>query len=278
MVPGQAPQTCETTADITAQVGWNAIRAQLTEPIGTWSGRRELHLAGTATQLQPGDAVLFVGAENGLNIERARWEVRWLDSVDADAASNTTRVTWPDALGQLWVQSDLAYGVRVYALRQRAAQFGNNAPQPQLIFTAKNPDSNNLTNGATGSLMQWANFGILPPIVDLDAVYPKVAQGGWIVMISAAAIRLYGIATATQISRAEFGLSAKITRVTVDITDDLSDFGDLRATAVLAQSEELTPIARPLTYPVYGSTIPLNQVEVGLVPGQLLRRSASTGS
>jgi hypothetical protein len=123
--------------------------------------------------------------------------------------------------------------------------------------------------------MQWAKFGIVPPTVDLDAFYPKVAKGGWIVMISAGTIRLYGIATATQISRAEFGLSAKITRVTVDITDDLSYFGDLRATAVLDQSEELMAVARPLTYPVYGNTIPLDQVEVGLVPGQLLAASGA---
>jgi hypothetical protein len=275
--PGQAPQTFETTADITAQVGWNAIRAQRTEPVGagTWYGRRELHLAGTATQLQAGDALLFVGAENGLNLPRARWEVRWLDSVDADAASNTTRVTWPDALDQLWVLSNLAYGVRVYAVRQRAAQFGNNAPAPQLIFTKQNPDTNGLTNGGTGDGMQWANFGIAPPTIDLDAVYPKVTQGGWIVMIAAGTIRLYGIAAATQVSRADFGLSAKITRVTVDIADDLSDFGDLRATAVLAQSEELTPVARPLTYPVYGNTIPLDLIEAGLVPGQLLAASGA---
>src|SRR5215510_7343396 len=118
--------------------------------------------------------------------------------------------------------------------------------------------------------MQWANFAIPAATaqIDLDAVYPKIVAGGWVVLVGSKQ-RLYRVSTATQLARADYGLSAKVTRIETDRADDLSTF-DLRGTTVLAQSEELTPVGRPLAYPLLGGTIPLDRIDGALAPAQLL--------
>ena len=53
---GQTPQTFQTSADILAKADWNALPVQTGFP---WEPQRRdtsVYLAGTATQLQPGDA------------------------------------------------------------------------------------------------------------------------------------------------------------------------------------------------------------------------------
>jgi hypothetical protein len=263
--PGQNAQNFETVADIAARVEWNAIPAQQSEPVRIWARRKELHLAGTGTQLQAGDAILFVGAENDQSLQSNRFEVRWLDRVDVDATRNTTRIAWLPALADWW-SNDITHGVRVHALRQRAALFGNNAPDPRLIFNTNNPDSNGLTK--TNGTMQWANFTISTPLVDLDATYPKIVAGSWMVLIGGGR-ELYRVTAVSQHSRADFGLSAKITSVQLDHDDKLTTF-DLRETLVLAQSEELTPAGHQLSYPLYGGVIALDRIEAALLPGQVI--------
>src|SRR5260370_1259301 len=169
--PGQDPQSFETTVAITARVEWNAIPAQQSEAVTIWTGRTELYLAGGNTQLQPGDAILIVGAENDPGLTSARWNVRWIGSVDVDLARNLTHITWPAPLSATW-SADASYGLRVYALRQRAALFGHNAPKPHLIFNSNNPHSNQLT--IAGRSLTYPMFGTS---VILDRLEPGLAPG-----------------------------------------------------------------------------------------------------
>jgi len=268
--PGQTPQTFETTAAITARVEWNAIPVQRSEPVRNWAGRVDLHLAGTATQLQPGDAVLFIGAEN--DPKSGRWELRRIDKVETDAVHNLTRIVWTEPLAASW-SSKPGLGVQVYALRQRASLFGSTAPQPLLIFNSKNPDSNGLTDGTPVGTpgANWKNFAIAANTkqVDLDAVYPKIAAGGWIVVAEGSTQRLYRVVKASQLARADFAMSAKVTRIETDRSDDLSTFHPREAT-VFAQSEELVPFGRPLPTPLMGGTVALDRVDGALAPAQLV--------
>jgi Baseplate J-like protein len=268
--PGQTPQTFETTAVITARVEWNAIPVQRSEPVRDWAGRVELHLAGTGTQLQPGDAVLFVGAED--DPQSGRWEVRRVGQVEADAVRNLTRIGWPEPLSVNW-SGNPNFGVRVYALRQRASLFGSTAPQPQLIFNSNNPDSNGLTDGTpTGTPgANWKNFTIPSGTaqIDLDAVYPKIAAGGWVMLTDGTQQHLYRVVTASQLARADYAMSAKVTRIKTDRSDDLTTF-DLRITTVLVQSEELIPAGRPLPTPLMGGTVALDRADAALAPAQLI--------
>lgn len=82
--PNEAPQTFETVEAVTARVEWNAIPAQISEAQKLPDGTRELFLAGTDTQLQPGDMLLLVGNERQTDIPSKRWAVRPLLTVETN--------------------------------------------------------------------------------------------------------------------------------------------------------------------------------------------------
>src|SRR5262249_55250253 len=158
-----------------------------------------------------------------------------------------------------------------------------NAPDPNLIWTDKNQG---LFDGSPPAA-QWKSFQIdaASAQVDLDAVYQKIVTGSWLVLVGEVfdfviggsisttgggvgstttwarrLIDLYQVSDVTQLSRAAFGVSGKLTRVVTDHGDDLDQF-DLRDTFVLAQSEELAVAERPMTHPVFGSTITFGRRE-----------------
>lgn len=269
--PDEAPQTFETVAEAEARPAWNAIPAQTTEPWLPAIGERELWLAGTATQLQPGDVILLVGAERAGDVNSGLWEGRVLRTVEPDPDHGRTRVTWAEAL-----DSPPAQDVRVHAMRQRAALFGHNAPDPRLMST-RGTELGDMTE-VVATVRVWKDFAV-GTVIDLDAAYPKVVPGGWVILVSNVSVAdsdplagwalLYRASMVSHPSRTGFGLSAKITRVHPDTTAWLSSFG-LRTASVLAQSEELATAPRPLLSPVFGADLPLARRVDGLRPGQAL--------
>jgi len=108
------PQSFETGGDLLARPEWNALppRRLQPQPFGkpaSGDGSTGLFLAGLATQLRPGDALLFVAADGTAG------DLRVLSDVAADSATAVTRVAWHDSL------TVAAYPPpRVYAMRQRA--------------------------------------------------------------------------------------------------------------------------------------------------------------
>lgn len=272
----QSPQTFETTADITARVEWNAIPAQTGETIAIAAGLTELYVVGTGNNLQPGDAILIVGRERLLQPGSERWDVRWLDSVETDTTRNITRLAWSTGLGDVW-SNPAALGIHVYVFRQRAALFGNSAPDPNLVWNSNNQS---LFDGTVPNA-QWKNFVVdaSGTRLDLDASYPKVVRSSWIALAGGdygepptGYVELYRVQAVSQLPRTDFGLSAKVTRIRTDGTEHLSWF-HLRTTHVLVQSEELQRAQRPLLYPVFGSTLTLGRRDANLQPGQALALS-----
>ena len=271
--PDQKPQSFETTAEITARVEWNALAVQASAPLAITPGLSELCLQGTATQLQPGDALLLVGGEreDGTDPTSSRWEVCWVTRVSADTKAGITRVRLDHALGSVWSTSS-QHGVHVHALRQRAALFGQTAVDPGMLL---NPP---VALGAP----DWTNKSInsTKKRIDLDGTYPKIVAGGWVVLIGrdpdaaqalSGEIVLFRIQKVVQGGRVVYGMSGKCTQVLADIPDgfDESPF-PLRTTFILAQSEELRFASRPLGYPLYGAALALDGVAHDLVPDQVL--------
>jgi Baseplate J-like protein len=80
---------------------------------------------------------------------------------------------------------------------------------------------------------------------------------------------LYRVQMASQVSRADFGLSARITRLAPEDPTNVELF-PLSTTIAHLQSDELTPCPRPLYYPVYGTTLTLGSSQAGLTPGRPL--------
>ena len=238
-VPGadEKPQTFETIEEIEARVEWNTLKPRLTTPTVIGAGLKEAYLKGTATNLTTGDALLFVGNERLNDHHSNRWNFVIILTVTADAKNDRTYVTWEKGLVQPPIQN-----VKVYAFRQLAARFGHNAPDPNLV-----------TGPGGGAVGTWAGFDNYGSPMDLDSAYPKIVAQSWTMFVNTDGdVQLYRIKAIAFHSRADFALSGKVTRITLDITDHLNLFGR-RETVIYAQSERLEMTSGPLVTPAAGS-------------------------
>ena len=127
--PGELPQIFETVERLEARAEWNALRPAQSLAWTPHHGDRDLFLAGTATGLRPGDALLIVGDERKANPGSERWDLRLVAAVEPDADLDVTRVSWEKGLGEVQpFVPPAAQNPEVYALRLRASLFGHNAP------------------------------------------------------------------------------------------------------------------------------------------------------
>ena len=284
---GQMPQYFQTSAAILAKPDWNALPVQTGVPWRPRGGQTSVYLAGISTQLNPGDAFLIVGQERLDNAFSLQWDVRIVNTVQPDTVNQRTLVTWLEPLGHGFTkpaQKDPVF----YALRQKAALFGYNAINPNMLsydalynYGFKYPPNSDWTFGEDS-----VNGGTLysEGLIDLDAVYTKVVPGGWVALIAqdgftartpSGNVRLFEIQSVVSTTRSDYGMSAKISRVQVaastseewaEVWGELKYFyGLTRATTALAQSEELPAADQPLDHPLYGTLLDLEEVRQDLV-------------
>jgi hypothetical protein len=267
---GQQPQTFETLAPIQAKADWHAQPVQTGGPWSPAAGDTSVYLAGTSTQLQPGDIILIVGDERGGSTSSKNWDVRLVTTVTSDAINQRTYVEWSEGLGS-GGNSPAAKHPKFHAFRQRAALFGYNAADPNLLSSAGN-NLKTLVNMPAGEKWTWI---LDPPSgnIDLDSAYPKIVTGSWLVMIKpdkqtsrspAGYIGLYLVTSVSPVARSGFGMSAKITRVVPDADIGPTEY-PLGTTIVLAQSDELDVAEQPLPYPLYGTYLDLENPRPDLV-------------
>ena len=164
--PDEKPQAFETVEALEARWPWNAMRAMADEERVPGFGARETWLAGTGTQLKPGDVLVFVGAEFDANPASNRWDRRVLTAVEADDAHQRTRVAWQEPLGSVTPLVRPAEAPVVLALRERAAVFGHNAPD----WSSMSAEFKAAYLGLSGPrqlkpehLAEWPNFDIYAP-------------------------------------------------------------------------------------------------------------------
>jgi predicted phage baseplate assembly protein len=284
--PGEVPVTFETTEAVDARPEWNAMPAATSVPQQVGVGSTGVHLAGVATNLRVGDWLLVVGRDD--SVTAGTWALRSVRTVTALPALGSTAVTWE---GPLAAPLPDPADVRVYALRQRAAVFGATAPdwrtlpdevrdrfrtrpggpvlQRQRATKAVVADKELAAAAVVEGPDDWPGFTVVPSgapanTVDLDAAYPRVAAGGWLVLqkpavgSQAAVTGLYRITAAREGSRADFAVSSRTTRVTLSGPDVAGAFGAaVRTTVVLADSERLQLASTPRTDPVHGREIDL---------------------
>ena len=273
---GQKPQTFETAANIAAKPDWNKMPVQTGVP---WipPGTGGIYLAGTATQLQLGDSLLILGVarelwDPGSPAPSEQWDVVVVNSVQVDQVRKLTYVTWDKRLSHGFGDGTSGdpsswTSARVFALRQKAALFGHNAPNPNLFVNAQHTDQTSLPNLISTSPppWQWVNYYIggnntsIPPSsqIDLDAPYPRIVVGSWFALTLLGIAQLYKVVSASAVSLSYYALSGKVTELAADFVDpDISAFA-LPQTEVWAQSEELAVSEQPLAYPLYGTFLEL---------------------
>ncbi len=296
--PGEKPQTfelVETLAD--ARAAWNAITPWLGESYLPAAGDQEAYLAGVATNLKAGDALLFVGAEYFADDKSDNWDFHLLTAVEPDPARNHTRVAWARALGAADLSSSPPAQPHVYALRKRSAVFGNNAP----IWRSMDPEFRAgyvARFGGHANGREWPHFKISRQAphadggsVDLDQVQSEiaadvssdVARRSFAVLArgrfnrpsgpypSGTRLELYRVTGTTEISRAEFALSAKVTRLELSGENlESSFYRRVRQTSVYAKSELMPLSERPVTTAVSGDRIPVAIAGADLLPDRRL--------
>lgn len=248
---GERPQVFETAEALHARAEWNAMRPRATRPQDLGAGTRVGYFRGLATQLQPADVVLLVGAEREAHHGSERWDLRVVETVTPVPARNHTVVTWRPGLGERPVAP--AAEPRAYVFRLRAGLFGHNAAE----WDALPPEIRSLYASREGSA-EWPGFAIQtdPPRIDLDGSHPQILRDSWVALAKPSYVELYRAAATSVVSRTGFGLVSRVTRIVPDSREHLSWFG-LRETVALAWSVEL-----PLAEEPDGSALAGDRIEL----------------
>ena len=272
----QTPQYFETSADILAKADWNALPITSGIP---WipPGANGLYLAGTATQLNPGDSLLILGIDReestSTSTPNEQWDVVTLNQVIVDKQNNLTWVGWDTRLTHRTGRHVTATWTtaKVFAFRQKAALFGSTAPDPNLFVDAKvhTATSLPLLIQTTPFPWTWKKYALASSTqIDLDNTYSKVVVNTWFALVVSGSAQLYKVILATPVARSGFGISAKIARLAADYIDPKINKFPLQTTSVLAQSEELTVARQPLDYALYGAVLDIDCLRRDLVGAQ----------
>jgi uncharacterized phage protein gp47/JayE len=283
-LPGsdEVPQTFETVEEIEARPEWNAILPWLSEKRSPGFGATDVWLQGVRNNLKAGDALVFVGEEFLAHpTTNNNWDFRQIDSVELDSANNRTHVMWKRGLGSVTPHAKPPVAPQVYVLRKRAAVFGNNAPH----WLSMNTEFKINYPIDKAREDEWPSFTISTASghVDLDVVLPEVTPGGFVVLAkggfdrfgkslpSSIYVELYKVTSTTEVSRAEFAISGKITRLGLEGQNlDKQFFGFPRETSVYAQSERLALAQYPVAETIKGDALPLAVSPDGLLPERRL--------
>ncbi|MBX3635891.1 MAG: putative baseplate assembly protein, partial [Rubrivivax sp.] len=272
-----------------ARPQWNAARPWLADSVLPGRGATFTWLAGVRTGLKPGDAVLLVDDDFTANPEAGgdRWDLRLLTRVDADAEADRTRVEWSRGLGSARPFKNPAAEPRLYALRRRASAFGHNAPMWQsmpAVFKEQYPGGGSAT---IGFAPDWPAFNVSAKSpgasvawLDLDSVVSEAAAGSLAVVAkgefnrssgpaAGSYVELYKVRGNSEVSRAQFALSGKVTRLELAGENFAAQFFDRpRELTVFLLSERLDFAAHPVITPVSGEWLPLDLPADGLHAGR----------
>lgn len=156
----------------------------------------------------------------------------------------------------------------LFAFRQKAGLFGHNAPK-YLSLPAEQRASGGAYPADWDSTPRTIADESQAREIDLDRVYEGIAIGGYVILEDQDSQRVYRVEDVAEISRSDFSLSAKVTRLRLDSSDGFADF-TLRGTTVHLASEPLALADLPIPEPVEGDSITLDGPYFDLSIGQTM--------
>jgi predicted phage baseplate assembly protein len=198
------------------------------------------------------------------------------------------------ALGMVynWSTLDLFYAANispppprttegVFALRQRAAIFGHNAPRwgtlPQIVIGEDHQIIGSKMNDEQRNNAQyptdWDNNGVtlISPantkVIDLDNVYPNIVENSWIILESPdVAAQAFKVISNQELTRSDYTLSVKVSRLS--LAKDVPAGFKMRNTTVLAVSDPLKLAKVPIGGEIQGNELILDKYYPGLEKDQ----------
>lgn len=226
-VPGkdELPQVFETDAPLRASKAWNRLQPVRVRPNPAISqATAAITLEGAAPRARPGDLVLvFAGSSQWLSARIVKVERPVPDSPDTPATTVLTLAS--QAL--VPCASDFAteaFRNQVILLGDRASAFGSTAADLSLFSTAQLKDIGQMGANETNRPADWKGLVMTAPgsnaanTLDLEAVHDQ-AMAGRAVLFAAFDDRppaqMGRITTVSEGARNGFGLSAKVSRITV---------------------------------------------------------------
>ncbi|MBD5788253.1 baseplate J/gp47 family protein [Cellulosimicrobium terreum] len=243
--PGSLPQVFETSDEVEARGAWNELAAhdRVPQPLGY--GTREIWLTTTAPAVRSGDHLLVVGRERRdvaadavHSDDHERWELRRVAAVDTpEEAPGWTRLRLDRRIGFRRSRTLVAEeDVRVYSLSRRLSLFGWNAPDPALLNDQPVP---------------WPGYALRAGVreLELDGDAADVVPGSWLVLDQPGRTEAFQVSAVVTDGATKFGLSGKLTRVTVDLAHNIEQFRRNGA-LVLAVSTELPATWMPSPVPL----------------------------
>jgi hypothetical protein len=273
---GEQPVLFETSAEIEARPVWNELPARRREKTELQLTQSALRITQTVIAARPGDAIAVIKATEataggGFHFAHAR--IDGLDPRPLDPiAYQLIRLDGPWTMVPANApMPDPDYTIAVFS--RRASLFGYNAPTFRLLskdvrerivgipFPAE--DEILPTNE---KLRQWPHFKARvhavidtvpqPPFqIDLDAAYPEAYRGRYIMLIKGGTAEVFKILAVDEVARTDFGISSRVSRLTIDRDPDNWD-DDVRNTAVLLQTESVSVAESPITTPAPSDTAP----------------------
>ncbi len=227
-----------------------------------------------------------------ISLDRGRFTLAQQTLTAANVSNAITTATWraSDLVAftsvQRWSAKALESHIRssrrspepsseigVFAMRVKAGLFGHNAPN--YLSTPKDwrdkgdprgpyPDSwegRNITTDSQGH--PYADG-----VIFLESTFPAIQKDSWIVLQSTDhGPSAYQVQKTSERSLADYGLSAKATRLKLYDSSGLTNFV-LRDTTIHAQSEKLELADLPIEDDVAGDRLELDTIQIDLSVGQ----------
>lgn len=307
--PGQKPQVFETSSDVTAVIGWNAMPAQTTLPWQLFGSDTSTWIAGTTNNINIGDALLFLQAQAGQPVPTGPGDIHFVTAVRIDPISGNTQIFWDQPLSSSFTTSPpmTSGDVAISIFRKKAALYGVQAPSPLTLGDAtSNPTLKSIPGypSSIGTGSDW-NFYYqdYSNQINLDASYPGLAPQTngppqWIVLTGLGYTSFFQILGAAESNPGRYTLTAKTTQLTLTMGQILTGDTALSLNEVLwefvqetrnitayVQSMPLTPANLPITNwataPAFslaaGMVVPVQGTSIAIVGGQQIAANQPIG-
>lgn len=156
----------------------------------------------------------------------------------------------------------------IFAFRERAALFGHNAPKHASLPADQTKTGAVYAENWEGRTLQQEQPLSGEAYIHLDRTYTNIVRGAWIVLMSPnAGPHVYQVHETVELTRADFALTAKVTRIRVGSSEHFEEF-TLRDTTVFVVSERLDLAPIPIPDVVEGNEVTLNGAYLGLEAGR----------
>lgn len=281
--PGETPQTFETVQEVVARPEWSSMPVARTHPDPPGYGDTSAWFRTTTLNLNPGAAILITGRTPATtDFVNDHWDFRLATDVSVDRGLDATRVGFEWPLGSFSPTNLPSAEPSGYVLRRRFDVFGHNAPVWPTLHAdyragyARSITSDTNVQGTIVAAGEWHAFTAARVVgtnlvVDLDGAHADVVTGSWVVVSQEGDTfyrELYEVVERAELSRAEFGISATVTRLT--LRGELRTFGSPRQVTVFGVSEALELTEPPDESDVAGGEVVVDGDATAMAAGRVV--------